>query len=269
MMNYQIFFRPLKVYHSKISVSTHGLSNVICCDAWFEIWTLNVRDFPYLQTTYLSYAFCITLGGSSNNTKSLLYEWPRVNVWLSIAIILDIVNIYIRFYFCLQKQKRLVTSNFAIVQYCLMLETLLCVVIGLQQRWDEVKVMLNFRYVSWRERCTFPTFKNLQNVYIICYAAIIQRVNTIWIILELTRVCFRSHKWEVRLIAQQMKEVDLQILFLVVKTIIPWVVWCQSQILRQNLHNSRYMTCKMSLRIDLSISGTILFKFIFVFFVIY
>jgi len=73
-MNYHIFFRPFNVYHSKISVSTHGLSNVICCDAWLEIWTLNVRDFPYLQTNFLSYAFFITSGGSTNNKKSLLYE---------------------------------------------------------------------------------------------------------------------------------------------------------------------------------------------------
>jgi len=27
----------IKVYHSKISVSSHELSSVICCDAWVEI----------------------------------------------------------------------------------------------------------------------------------------------------------------------------------------------------------------------------------------
>jgi len=154
-----------------------------------------------------------------------------------------------------------------------MLKTLLCVVVGGVQRccWvnvlneAEVKVMLNFRYVVWRERCTFPTFRNLKNFYLIYYAAIIQRVSTIWIILELTIICFHSHKCEVRLIAQQMTEMDLHILFLEVKIIITCIVWCRSRILGRNLHKFIYTTRKTSLWINISISGTILFKFISIF----
>ena len=39
-------------------------------------------------------------------------KWLSVNVWFSIAINLDIVIIFMWFYFCLKKQKRLVTLNF-------------------------------------------------------------------------------------------------------------------------------------------------------------
>ena len=70
-------------------------------------------------------------------------KWLSVNVWFSIAIILDIVIIFISFYFCLKKQKRLVTSNF---YNCTILfdveDPIMCC------RWCGAKMLLDER-VEW------------------------------------------------------------------------------------------------------------------------